>query len=359
MRFLVFPIAVMAACLSFPASAETTAPVSAILSAALANYVRPAYTALSQETGQLANAAKVLCQEPSSAHLTATHSAFKSTVMAWSKVEWFRTGAAMSDNRIERMLYFPDRKGTGLKQVQRALADKDTSVISSETLSSKSVAMQGLGAAEFLLFGADFEQLATPSGSHRCEYVLASAKTMSAVANQLKSGWLEDGTTAQFWQKPAADNPYFRSDTEALNVLIGTVIHGLEAVRDMRIAAFLGKTEESDKPKSAAFWRSKATFASLAANLEGLEQLYVQSKLAGVLPARNADLVRTIDFDFKQAIRAAKVLDVPVADVLADRELRAKAAYLKLTVQILIDHFNMEFAPAAGLAAGFSFGDGD
>ena len=351
---------VVAACFSLPVSAQQTdAPVTTILTAALEEYIRPAYEVLVTDTVKLAAAAKTLCDAPSEANLKAAQTAFKAGASAWSKVEWFRVGSAMSNNRIERLFYFPDRKSTGLKQVQRALLNQDQNAANAETLMTKSVAMQGLGATEFLLFGDGSETLANATGAYRCSYVLASAETTSAIAADLQLGWIDGSDAAQFWQTPAANNPYFRNDTEALNMLIGTLIHGLEAVRDVRLGAFLGKTADSDKPKLAPYWRSETTFASIAANLEGLQTLYNQSGLVSALPSENAELIRTIEFDFGQAIRTVKSLDTPVASVLSDNDLRREATYLKLTVQILIDHFNVEFAPAAGLAAGFSFGDGD
>jgi uncharacterized protein len=342
---------------ALPARAQT--PVETILANTLNGYVRPSYAALKTATQTLAASATSLCKTPSEEGLSDAQTAFKETANTWSKVEWFRAGAVMNENRLERTFYFPDRKGLGLKQVQAALASKDESASNSETLHTKSVAMQGLGASEFLLFGTGSETLTTKDGAYRCAYVLSSAKTIAAIAGDLQSGWAENSLASNFWQRPAADNPFFRSDAEALNLMIGTLVHGLDAIRDMRLNNFIGKTPDADKPKLSAYWRSENTFASIAANLEGLQNLYLASKIQTVLPAGHESLSRTIKFDFAQTIKAAKALNVPVADVVADVELRKKATYLQLTVQILIDHFNTEFAVAAGLDTGFSFGDGD
>ena len=357
-RFLALLLALLPAPLAtLPAKAET--PVTKILADTLSGYIRPSYAELETATAQLADAAKELCDTPNDQTLAATRAVFKDTVSAWSKIEWFRTGAVMNDNRIERMFYFPDRKGSGLKQVQAALANSDDNAADAGSLSAKSVAMQGLGATEFLLFGTGSDALANADGGFRCSYILASAQTMSAIARDVQTGWADTSETTQFWQKPAADNPYFRSDAEALNLMIGTLVHGLDAIRDMRINTFIGKTPDADKPKLAAYWRSENTFASIAANLEGLQNYYTASQVNTILPAGNEALLRTIKFDFAQAIKAAKALEMPVADVLTDGDLRKKAIYLQLTVQLLIDHFNTEFAKAAGLDTGFSFGDGD
>ena len=60
-------------------------------------------------------------------------------------------GRSRRKTRLERILFWPDRKSIGLKQVQAALAAKDTSITDAGKLKGKSVAVQGLGALEFLL----------------------------------------------------------------------------------------------------------------------------------------------------------------------------------------------------------------
>ncbi len=345
-----------------PAGASTT--VETMLAGTLNNYVQPAYASLLEATGKLEISADILCRTPNAENLAAAQASFKKVVLAWSHIEWFRAGAVMSDNRVERMFYFPDRKGTGLKQVQAALARQDPDATRADRLGSKSVAMQGLGASEFLLFGSSSETLARETltsrdGAYRCAYVLASAQIMSVIAQDVSEAWQPGSTAARMWQKPAGDNPYFRNDAEALNVMIGTLVHGLEAVKDMRLAAFTGKTGLADRPKSAALWRSKQTFAAIAANLEGLRAFYESSNIQLSLPDGHQGFLGTIRFDFDQAIKAAKDLNAPVETILSSPDMREKAVYLQLTVQILINHFNQEFAVAAGISPGFSFGDGD
>lgn len=51
-------------------------------------------------------------------------SGFADTVSSWSTIEIVRVGPVIEKNRFERVLYYPDKKGLGLKQVQRYLAEK-------------------------------------------------------------------------------------------------------------------------------------------------------------------------------------------------------------------------------------------
>ena len=163
------------------------------------------------------------------------------------------------ENRLERILFWPDRKGIGLKQVQAALAGKDASAPPTpRTLAGKSVAMQGLGALEFVLFGTDSEALAEPGDPYRCAYGAAIAGNLDDDRRAMLdaawagSGWLCRGNGPI----RAATIALYRTDAEAVTELFDVFVHGLEMVRDVRLNGFLGETPASDKPKQALFWRS-------------------------------------------------------------------------------------------------------
>ncbi len=127
-------------------------PIGPVLERMLVSYIRPGYDEVNIAASDLETSLAELCATPSGEHLEAARSGFRATVDRWSRMEWLRIGPVMSENRLERILFFPDRKGTGRKQVQAAIASRNESVIKVETLSSQSVAMQGLGALEFILW---------------------------------------------------------------------------------------------------------------------------------------------------------------------------------------------------------------
>ncbi|HZJ12452.1 MAG TPA: imelysin family protein, partial [Methyloceanibacter sp.] len=89
----------------------------AIARAALTEVIRPGYAALTASAGVLKDKADALCAEPSAAALKETKDAFAATVESWSKVEIFRFGPVNKDHRYERLFYWPDPKGIGLRQV--------------------------------------------------------------------------------------------------------------------------------------------------------------------------------------------------------------------------------------------------
>lgn len=58
---------------------------------------------------------KALCAAPSKTADEAAKAAFADTVSSWSTIEIVRVGPVIEHNRFERVLYYPDKKGLGLK----------------------------------------------------------------------------------------------------------------------------------------------------------------------------------------------------------------------------------------------------
>ena len=333
-----------------------------IMKQALANHVQPAYAAFEQSASNLEKTTTALCAEASSEGLSKARQDFAGVVDAWSRIEWLRTGPVMAENRLERILFYPDRKGTGLKQVQRAIAGKDNAVTDVSLLAGGSVAVQGLGSIEYLLFGSGSEVLAEEPQTHRCRYARAVASNLHAISTQVSKAWSDGTPLATAFTEPAPDNPLFRDGREALNLILGTMIHGLEAVRDIRIGSFL-QADGNDRPLVAIYRRSGLTMRSIAANLEGLKSLFDDSDFQYALSAEGAHFADKVRFEFAQSIHTAKVLaewpDGDIAALLADERQRQKLIYLQLSIRYVMETLNNEIAPSAGLTAGFSFGDGD
>ncbi|WP_394888770.1 imelysin family protein [Mesorhizobium sp. AaZ16] len=354
MKLLLLLLLAATTAFASPASAENP-----VIAGAVSGFVTPAYGAFQTASAELSGDMDALCAEPSPNRLAVAREAFLTVVTAWSEAEIIRFGPVTEENRLERILFWPDRKSTGLKQVQRALADKDATATDPATLKGKSVAMQGLGALEFILFGTGAESLAAPGEAYRCAYGRAIAGNVEEMASAIVAGWQDPAGIAAQWGNPGADNPLYRTDDEAITELFDIFIHGLEMVRNVRINGFLGEDAHSDRPKQAIFWRSGATKASIAANLRGMRKLFEASQLVGLLPPDAAWIADSIGFEFDNAESALEATDGPVAEILADPARREKLAYARLVTSSLSELFGVRLAGALGLTAGFSSLDGD
>ena len=331
-----------------------------ILKNVLDHYIVPAYDNFKKNTFQLSQALTNYCDQPNhSPNLEKVNQAYQQAVLSWARIEWLRLGPAIDENRVERILFFPDRKNTGLKQVKATLSQQDDSVLDANRLENKSVAVQGFGALEYLLFDDDIKQLDGAKESFRCQFAQSISENLMRIAQQVSSVWKEDATARKEWLKPEAKNSFFRSDAEAMKVIIRTIIHGIEAIRDTRINPFLRTEAKRDRPRSAAFWRSDLTMLSIAENLAGLESLFTQSRIKSILSEDTLYLDAAIRFDFQQAIETAQALNQPIAYLLSDKQKRDDLEFLKLSINFLLERLNKELGAAIGLTAGFSFGDGD
>ncbi|TIX80838.1 MAG: peptidase M75, Imelysin, partial [Mesorhizobium sp.] len=224
---LVLPLVLAGA---LPASAAAKA--SDVIQQAIDGFVRPAYARLHEHADSLTKAMRRLCDAPSQDHLDAARAEFSGTVDAWSVVEIIRIGPITQNNRLERMLFWPDRKSIGLRQVQAALANKDRTAADPAQLATKSVAMQGLGALEFVLYGDSAERLAGKDDPYRCAYGAAVAGNIETIAAEVSDAWNKPDGFAALWANPGPQNALYRDGTEAVTELVGVFINELEMVRD-------------------------------------------------------------------------------------------------------------------------------
>lgn len=371
--FASLPLALSLIFLAAPAAAQEggalsprvveEAAVPRVMAQAVDGFIIPGYRDLAEATNALSEASAGLCKSPSETTLEAARSAFSSVVERWSAIEIIRLGPALEQNRFERFLFYPDRKSTGLKQVQAILAKKDESATSPDTLKGKSVAVQGLGALEFVLYGTGAEVLSGKEGDFRCRYGLAVSQNLRSIAGELLAAWEKPDGIQAAWKEPGPGNPLFRDNREAATELLGVLVHSVEMIKDQRLRPFYAGTvhgtPDRGRPKLAIYWRSANTMPAISANLGGLQRLFDTAGMESLLPADSRSIAGSIDFLFKALIAATDGIEGPIEDALADEKQRAKLDFIALNTADLLDRLNREFGGSIGLGAGFSFADGD
>ncbi|MBB4063728.1 imelysin family protein [Gellertiella hungarica] len=345
--------------LATPALAAVSGKAPAVLASAVDEVILPGYRAFDDRTGRLEEAMKALCTDPSAEAEAAAREAFADTLKAWGPVEIIRSGPALEKNRFERVLYHPDRKGIALKQIQAILSKKDESATAVETLSGKSVGVQGLGALEFVLYGKGHETLQAEKASHRCRYGAAIAGNLHAIAGEFVAAWQAPGGIATSWKTPGPQNPAFRTEEEAVVELLGIMVHGAEMVRDQRIRAFAGEKDAKANPKQAIFWRSGNTWTMIGADIDGLIGFWKKAGMEDLLADDQRSVGTSIAFVMKAMARTARSVSPDIELALSEPEERARIDFLMLNGRDLITRLSDDYGRALGLGAGFSFSDGD
>lgn len=368
MRNLPF-LAAMAASLMFgPALAEdaaspqpkfVTTEVPGVLSRTVDDFIRPGYRQFKGAGDKLVTSMTALCATPGPTTLKTAKDSFGFAVDAWSRIEILREGPVMNDFRFERILFYPDRKSVGLKQVQGLITAKDESATDANSLSGKSVATQGLGALEYVLYGAGADTLLNRNDTYRCRYGLAIATNIRTIAGELIAAWDDPMGVQMSWEKPGPDNALFRDDAEAVTGLLGVLVHGAAAIRDERIETFYKGGDGQPQPRLALFWRSGNTFRSLRGNLTALSTLIGKSDVKRLLAPSARPLMVPIQQNIDNMVRTASRIDTDIERAVQTDEDRIRLDYLLDNTKDLTLALSDRFGGAIGLSAGFSFADGD
>jgi uncharacterized protein len=345
--------------LAQPVWALDDAKARQVMANAVDGYIRPAYKDFHEKASALVSETGKFCAAPTDDGLKAVQTRFTETVASWGHIEFLREGPAMQQNRLERILFYPDRKSTGLKQVQALLADPDETVTDAAKLGNRSVAIQGLGAFEFLFFGDYPEAIVSENDPFRCRYGLAIAGNVETIAAELQAAWDAPNGVAKAWKNPSDDNPVYRDGKEAVSAIVGIAVHGLEMVRDQRIAHFYKGRGAKVSPKLAVYWRSGLTMTALTANVDGLASFWKVTDMALLLDDDMHSLSESASFDLNATLAALKKLGQPNADRLKDPKYLSKLDFIEFNLKDAMTRIDTDVGGAVGLGAGFSFADGD
>ena len=167
-----------------------------------------------------------------------------------------------------------------------------------DELATKSVALQGLPALEYLLYGDGADVLTKDDrivdgteplpridsqGAFRCGFALSIATNISRIARNVVEGWREGTTYEKAFLGPVPDSRLYHTPKEVTLDLFKSFASGIELVRHEKLGKPLGARSEDAKPELAAFRRSGLTLANAAGNLEGVRILFVQGGFAQVV----------------------------------------------------------------------------
>ncbi|MGB8710304.1 MAG: imelysin family protein, partial [Methyloceanibacter sp.] len=341
--------------------AHAEADHAAIAKASLEQYIRPGYAHLAESTAALNQSVAALCRTPSEAALKDAKEAFAATAEAWSLVEPIRFGPVAEQHGYERIFYWPDPKGLGARQVREALGKEDATVTEAASLSAKSVALQGLPALEYLLYGDDAGTLAKGGGdaTFRCRFAETIGANVAGMAKDIAGGWQDGAPYAKAYLEPGPANAAYHNEKEVTLELFKTFTTGIEAVRDQKMAKALGAKPDQARPQLAPFWRSDLSFANMADNLQSVRELFAKGGFAQVVDDDSPGVEDSIVFDLNHAIEVLRGLDKPITQAVHNEDLRAKLEALRVSLKSAATTAGDIISRSAGLTFGFNAMDGD
>jgi Predicted periplasmic lipoprotein len=319
-------------------------------------YIAPATARLEASARGLGQTLQTWCAKPDAAGAQQVRGQFAELVQAWSGVEFLRFGPLVQDNRFERIFFWPDPRGIVLRQVQGLLAGQ--AAADARELAGRSVAVQGLPALEYVLYGDD-GLLARPGGegfASACAYAVAVTRNVARVGGELARAWAPGGDYARHFERPAADDPLYRTTQEVAAEAVKALSTGLQFGRDVKLLPVMGKGPDSSQPKRAPFWRSGLTLPAMQAWADGLLGFY---RAGGYDFGEDAWIAANVAGELARLRDVFGALSGPVESVLSDGD-----GYRRLQLAVLLqknakDLVDQHMAPALGVTIGFNALDGD
>lgn len=345
----------------------------AINRAIVEGHIVPRYRLLAQSTAALDAQLQRLCSGPTEVVLDLVRSRFVSALEAWSGVSHIRFGPMETDQRWYRMQFWPDKRGTGPRQLRQLLADQDTSILGTQGLAPQSVAVQGLSALEMLLFPAD-EVTVTDFGtadapSYRCLLAAAIGRNLAEMAAAVQSEWTQgERPYRDLLLDPQraggpSENPVGPQLTDSRAVsteLLRSLNAAAQVIVELKLSEPLGPNPEAAHPHKAESWRSRRSLANICTNLRALEHLYATGFALLLSESQDsAQIDRDLTRDLTEAVSTCLQMPPTTLDAPPNPEQRATLEGLRTLAASIRTRTGAPLADALQLNLGFNSLDGD
>lgn len=317
----------------------------------------PHYQVLAMSATSLHSDITHYCQGDESIGLDDIDRGYHQTMDAWQSVQWLRTGP--SDNRLShyRFQLWPDKNGTGARQIRKMLHEMDLDKLEETRFRKGSVAVQGLPAMERLIFDRKSGTqpfLVNGTATFRCYYLQAIAYNLEAISTELEKSWNGYYRKAIFNAGPG--NEIFSSPVEPTGEFLSQISLQLEFILKLKLQSPLGLLEGKKKVrlKQSESWRSERSITNVLQNLQVLHDAY---KIVLLPHVQSEELITKLEKLWESTIDRFSVLPNSMRTALSDHEKSLLDGLEKIS--LLSDLIANELSADIGIPIGFNSLDGD
>lgn len=348
-----------------PARAAATWPQ--LNRALVEQHIVPRYERLAHAAALLEERTAAFCAVPDAAGLDGVRDAYQQTMDAWAAVQHVRFGPITVQQRYERFQYWPDKHSTGERQLNQALAAADTAQLADDRFPSISIALQGLGTLERVLYDDDAEIGRFGSAgqpAYPCLLGKAIAHNLAVMSRETFTEWTAGDTAyRQVIAGAEQGNATFVSSEEVAARLLNDLYTSLQVVVDQKLLPAMGRSFAEISPRRVESWRSGRSLRNIELNLEADEALYA-SAFSPPLVADGGNAARVeedaaIRRGFRTALGLVRGLRQPLDQAIQDEKQRPMLEQLLATVSDLKRHISGPIPVALGLPRSFNGLDGD
>ncbi len=347
--------------MSTPASADAinTEQTTALLTALTDRFVIPTYQQLATESRELAGALDSYCTAPSGEGRKQVDTRFHATMDAWQRAQIVQFGPIYENRGPARFQFWPDKRGTGQRQLRQVLNNQDDTVLPEGALAQKSVALGDLQALEYILYNEP--EAAEEPNSFACRYALAIARNQETHAAALVEMWAgADGYRDEVLSAADGTDTFF-DEKEAASRFLNDMAGALDVVRLQKLDRPMGLTITGARPKRTENWRSERSLRNIQLNLESVLQfLIVEDGFGDLLTKIGKDTTATATKDLiREILTDIAAFEKPLSHLIEDPDARGDLESLLAKLRSLQSLVREQVAQDLGLVPGFNATDGD
>ena len=334
-------------------------------------YVLPRYRGFAGATTRLRETVGALCEAPAEDALEGARQAFHEAMDAWMAMQHLHFGPLEQQLRAHRVYFWPQARGKVGEAIAQLLGAGNEDILSTERFSGTSVAVQGLPAAEHLLFlRGDALFGDREAGSGECRLLDAVSRSLEEIAREAHEEWtlavVAGGTSsyADIMLRPGPENADFPAAKDVTLLFFAALHTGLSLVAEVKVTPVIGDSTATVRPALAESRASGRSMRNIAINLEALQALYVGEAGAGIAELvaaskEDAGLDPLMRKAFRLTLESARSFDAALEEAAVDSAQRSRVEKLSLQTRALRQLVRTRVAEALDLAVGFNALDGD
>jgi predicted lipoprotein len=349
-------LGVLLVLLVFINTAQATTSWASSNQALVDQHILPRYVQLVESTQALNEQTKQFCVVRDEARFTALRAAYHQAMDDWMRVQHIRLGPVGMFLRYNRYQHWPDKHGTGTKQLRLLLAGKNIDALNAGQFSRSSVAVQGFTALERLLFpqqvNLDAFSKAGVAG-YRCHLLSAITDNLARMSAGIVNDW--QGGEINYREVIAtADkgNAYYGNEKDVSGVLLNDLHTQLQSIMDQKLM----RPMERFRMKRAESWRSRRSLRNIELNLQACMEMY-EIGFAPHVP--DSKLQQKIMQGFTQSIALAQGINIPLYAIQQTSPEAQQLEKLLAQVKGLKRLVATDLLGSLNLVLGFNSLDGD
>lgn len=323
------------------------------------SHVLPRYFQLAIAADEFEEAVNSFCSAPGAEEFSLMRSRFHYAMDAWMGVQHIDFGPIELFMRNHRFYFWPQARGKVSDAVRELVSESSQGDLTAERISQSNVAIQGLLAAETLLY-RDYVLIENPQG---CSLLGAIAVNMQDMAGNVVAEW-QGGSVAftDAIEQPGPENMFFEYHREVTVALFRSFYNSLQLVAELKVKPVVADSLELVKPYAAESRLSGRSLINVIVNLKALEAMYSgegEAGLGNLVQIVAPELDQLLRKAFRLTIENAVSINKPLEEAAVDAGLRPKTEKLLLQAKALRQIVRSKMAPALGVAVGFNSFDGD